>query len=109
MSSRRPSSVLPNALGRLAVALAPTVAGRLVRAELPRATDEQRAAAVAHVRGAVLGMPDLLRCGVGVAAVGYLVTRRVPWLRSRDLPVVTEFVRMVRGLGLAGAHEREIR
>ncbi|WHT19669.1 hypothetical protein N8J89_00810 [Crossiella sp. CA-258035] len=112
MSVRRsPHRQLPGLLGRVAVALAPKVTGALLRVDLPEASAEQRAAAVAHVRGAVLGMPDLLRCGVAVAAVGYLVARRVlgPRVDRLNLPVVAEFVRLTRGLGLAGAVERERR
>ncbi|GAA2814719.1 hypothetical protein [Crossiella cryophila] len=112
MSVRRPSSLsLPALLGRVAAALAPKVTEALLRMELPEASVAQRAAAVAHVRGAILGMPDLLRCGVAVAAVGYLVARRVlgPGVARLNLPVVAEFVRLTRGLGLAGAFEREHR
>lgn len=112
MSERRASFLhLPALLGRMAGALAPSVTKGLLRMELPEATAEQRAAAVAHVRGAVLGMPDLLRCGVGVAALGYLVARWVfgPRVARLNLPLVAEFVRLTRGLGLAGAFERERR
>ncbi len=99
------------------------VASSLLLVDLPDSTPEEREGAGRHVDDSVAAMPDFTRFGVrvaGAAAYGVLCVlargsyrRRPEAERARlaarltgvPLPVLGEFGRLTRGLGLAAVHE----
>lgn len=91
---------------RLAVTTA-ALAEEIIARDLPHLGPTDRDAAVRLVTGAISHLPDSLRPGVSLA--GWAVRTRRLWVRSRwadvDLPVMREYVRLVRGLAVAAACE----
>lgn len=84
-----------------------TLAAEIIARDLPEVCDEDRAAAARLVADAVRSLPDSVRLGVAVA--GAAVRLRRTWAGPRwtdvDLPVMRDYVRLVRGLALAAACE----
>lgn len=96
----------------------------LLRHDLPASTWEERDAAARYVDDCVAAMPDFTRFGVRVAgAAAYSVlcvmargsyrrrseherARLAARLASVPLPVLGEFGRLTRGLGLVAVHEQ---
>jgi len=81
---------------------------RLVARDLPDLPDERRAAVVAFVGHRVATLPTPMRLGVGmvalaVAAAGRLIgpDRVTGLLAAHPLPVLGEYVRLVRSLAYA--------
>jgi hypothetical protein len=81
---------------------------RLVAHDLPDLPDDRRAEVVAFAGRRIVGMPTPMRLGVGVvacavASAGLLVgrTRLTSFLARRPLPVVGDYVRLVRSLTYA--------
>lgn len=89
------------------VSTSTALAEEIIARDLPDVGPERRAAAVRQVGRAVAALPDSVRPGVAVAGRAVLVRRR--WAGERwldtDLPVLREYVRLVRGLALAAACE----
>ncbi len=99
------------------------VATSLVAHDVPDATATELAAAGRYVDESLAAMPDVTRAGVTVASgVAYLalsVLGRAPYRRQSPatrsagavrlvrlpLPVIAEFGRLTRGLGLVGVFE----
>ena len=83
------------------------LADEIIARDLPEVGEEDRAAAVRLVTTAVSSLPDSVRPGVAVA--GTLARVRRTWTGPRwtdaDLPVLRDYVRLVRGLALAAACE----
>lgn len=83
------------------------LADEVIARELPQVRADDRAAAVRLVADAVGSLPDSMRLGVALAGTAVRVRRR--WAGSRwadaDLPVLRDYVRLVRGLALAAACE----
>ena len=76
--------------------------------DLPALPDERRAAVVAFAVRRIDGLPSPMKLGVGliavlVGAVGRIVglRRLVGMLARRPLPVLGDYVRLVRSLGYA--------
>ena len=76
--------------------------------DLPDLPTERRAEVVAFARRRIRGLPSPMRVGVGAVAVGVAgagrvvgLGRLVRLLASRPLPIVGEYVRLVRSLGYA--------
>lgn len=103
--------------------LAALVAVAQLANDVPDARPDEIAAAVRYVDAAISGMPDITRAGVLVASVAAYVVlsalgrspyrRQSAQQRSRtaralgrlNLPVLGEFNRLTRGLGLVGVYE----
>jgi hypothetical protein len=103
------------------------VATAFVRHDVPGVTPVEVEAAAGYVDDCLAAMPDVTRLGVSVASGAAYVVLSVlggaPYLRqSRDtrsrsavrlaalrLPVLSEFTRLTRGLGLVGTFERRMR
>ena len=99
------------------------VATALLRHDLPDATDEEREAAARYVEDCVDAMPDFTRFGVRVSGAAVVATlsalgrrpyrslseddrsRLAARLMSTSLPILGEFGRLTRGLGLVGVLE----
>jgi hypothetical protein len=95
----------------------------LVRNDIPDATDAEVEAAAAKVQASIESMPDFTRFGVRVTATaldvaliaycgepfGHLTPKRQQVLANRlagtSIPVLTEFVRLTRGLGIVSVFE----
>jgi hypothetical protein len=95
----------------------------LVRNDIPDATDDEVEAAAARVQASIESMPDFTRFGVRVTAAaldvalivycgepfGHLAPKRQQVLANRlagtSIPVLTEFVRLTRGLGIVSVFE----
>jgi hypothetical protein len=95
----------------------------LVRNDIPDATHDEIEAAAAKVQTSIESMPDVTRFGVQVTAtaldaalIAYCGERfgRLPVARQQavanrlartSLPVLTEFVRLTRGLGIVSVYE----
>lgn len=100
------------------------VAAALLAHDVPDSTAEERDLASRHVADSVSAMPDFTRFGVRVTGgVVYAVLsvlalapyRSVPERRRTEvalkltrysIPLLGEFVRLTRGLGLVALHER---
>lgn len=100
------------------------VATALLDRDLPDATDAELESASRYVDDSVAAMPDITRAGVRVASTlvyaGLSLLGRAPYRRQSPLvqaelaarlvalrlPVVAEFGRLTRGLGLVGVFER---
>jgi hypothetical protein len=113
----------PALLGRPAPGVASAVSGALLVDDVPDATAAEVEFALANLRDSIAAMPDVLRAGVGIASrvVGgglwgasmgrfgrMSAAARSPYaqrLASAGLPVMAEFTRLSRGLGLAGVYE----
>jgi hypothetical protein len=83
-------------------------ADRLLSLDLPTLPDDRRAEVVAFIARRVDGMPSVTRIGVVVLATavrGVLAlpggSAVVPWLAGHPLPLLAEYVRLVRSLGYA--------
>ena len=97
--------------GRLAHLPGASIAGfcdELLVHDLPDLPAERRAAVVAFAGRRIAGLPTPMRLGVGAVAalVGALArvigrARLVGLLAARPLPVLGEYVRLVRSLGYA--------
>jgi hypothetical protein len=89
------------------VATSAALADEVIARELPGVRADDRAAAVRLVADAIGSLPDSVRPGVAVAGTAVRVRRR--WAGPRwadaDLPVLRDYVRLVRGLALAAACE----
>lgn len=99
------------------------VATALLAHDLPGSTPDERDAAARYVDDCVDAMPDFTRFGVKVSgaavylalsAMGRTSYRRLPEadrarlaarLMNTSLPILGEFGRLTRGLGLVGVHE----
>lgn len=99
------------------------MAAALLASDLPDTSPAEREAAARYVDDSVTGMPDVTRAGVKVASgVVYLalsVLGRAPYrcldprrqsalavkIAAVPLPIVAEFSRLTRGLGLVGVFE----
>ena len=95
----------------------------LVRNDIPDATDDEVEAAAAKVQASIESMPDVTRFGVRITATaldagltaylgesfGRLSQKRQQALAIRladtSLPILTEFVRLTRGLGIVSVYE----
>jgi hypothetical protein len=95
----------------------------LVRNDIPDATYDEVEAAAAQVAASIAKMPDVTRLGVRVTATALnaalsaysgrpfsrLPVERQQVLATRlsrtSLPVLTEFVRLTRGLGIVSVYE----
>jgi hypothetical protein len=95
----------------------------LVRNDIPDATDDEVEAAAAKVQASIESMPDVTRFGVRITATaldaglaaycgesfGRLSPKRQKALAIRladtSLPILTEFVRLTRGLGIVSVYE----
>jgi len=113
----------PHLLGRPAPNVASAVSEALLIDDVPDATAAEVEFALANLRGSIAAMPDVLRAGVGIASrvVGtglwgasmgrfgrMPASARSPYaqrLATAGLPVMAEFTRLSRGLGLAGVYE----
>lgn len=106
MTSRR-ASTGPAASGSRLAATTAVLADEIIARDLPDLAAGPRAAAVRMVLEAVAGLPDSVRPGVSVAAFAVHSLRRWPTARrgAVDLPVMREYVRLVRGLAIAAACE----
>lgn len=100
------------------------VATALVQHDVPDADAAEIAAAGRYVDDCVAAMPDVTRAGVtvasGLAYVALSVIGRAPYRRQSrktrsasavrlagiSLPVISEFSRLTRGLGLVGVFEQ---
>jgi hypothetical protein len=87
--------------------------GEVLAADLPNLPIERRAAAVEFIGARVEGLPSPMRLGVATAAVAMgavarlVGTRRVvAALRRWPIPVLGEYLRLVRSLGYAFVWER---
>lgn len=107
--------------------LAALVAVAQLAHDVPAATPRDVAAAAAYVDDSVASMPDVTRAGVHLASAAAYVAlsviggapyrRQTPERRARSaytlgrvrLPVVAEFNRLTRGLGIVGAYESRSR
>ncbi len=85
-----------------------TFCDELVRRDLPELPDAQRAEVVAFTRRRIARLPSPMRLGVGAVAVlvgaaGRVlgVARVTAFLAARPLPVLGEYVRLVRSLAYA--------
>ena len=81
---------------------------RLVAHDLPDLPEERRATVVAFAGRRIAALPSPMRLGVGVVAlavdgVGRLTGRRrlTSFLAGHPIPVLGEYVRLVRSLALA--------
>lgn len=81
---------------------------RVLANDLPDLDVDQRAEVVAFVQRRVAGMPSPMRVGVGLVAAivgvsGRLIgaDRAVRLVGARPLPLLGEYVRLVRSLGYA--------
>lgn len=83
------------------------LADEIIARDFPELTIEQRDAAVRMVLQAVAGLPDSVRPGVAVAGFAVRSVRRWPpaGRAAVGLPVMREYVRLVRGLTVAAACE----
>lgn len=82
-----------------------TFCDELVRRDLPDLPADRRAEVVAFTRRRIAGLPSPMRLGVGVVAVlvgsaGRVVglPRVAAFLAARPLPVLGEYVRLIRSL-----------
>jgi hypothetical protein len=87
--------------------------GEVLAADLPNLPPERRAAAVDFIGARVGGLPTPMRFGVGAVALatgvaGRVVgTRRVvAVLRRWPIPVLADYLRLVRSLGYAFVWEQ---
>ena len=83
------------------------LADEIIARDLPELRADQRAAAVRMVLEAVAQLPDSVRPGVSVASFAVRAVRRWPGSRGGAvaLPVLRDYVRLVRGLSVAAACE----
>ncbi len=99
------------------------VATALLAHDLPGSTEQERLEAAHYVDDSVAAMPDVTRAGVQLASaavyVALSVMARAPYRRvdprrqskiaaklaSFPLPILGEFSRLTRGLGLVGVYE----
>lgn len=100
------------------------VALALLAHDVPDSSASERSSAASYVDESVAAMPDVTRAGVTMASIVVYVVlsimgrrpfRRLPAQRQSELaarlasvslPVLGEFVRLTRGLGLVGVYER---
>jgi hypothetical protein len=87
--------------------------GEVLAADLPNLPPERRAAAVDFIAARVARLPTPMRLGVGAVAVATGIAARVVGtrrvvavLRRRPLPVLGEYLRLVRSLGYAFVWEQ---
>lgn len=92
--------------GPLAGALVAPFADRLLALDLPSLEADRREQVVAFATRRVDGMPSIMRIGVLIIAAAVRVVMVVPgggavvgFLGRRPLPLVGEYVRLVRSLG----------
>lgn len=103
------------------------VATALLAHDLPDSSISERRRAASYVEESVAAMPDVTRAGVRLASIvvyaGLSVMARTPFRRAPlsrqsalagrlgavSLPVLGEFVRLTRGLGLVGIYEERTR
>lgn len=106
---------------------AATVAMALVAHDVPDATASEVAGAGRYVEDSLAAMPDVTRAGVrfasGIVYVALSLLGRAPYgsqdaatrtasavrLAGTSLPVVSEFNKLTRGLGLVGVYELRTR
>jgi hypothetical protein len=99
------------------------VSAALLASDLPASTTAERAASCRYVDLSVAAMPDVTRAGVRAAAAavytaltvmgGRRFRRQSPERRAElatrlaavQLPILSEFTRLTRGLGLVGVYE----
>ena len=83
------------------------LADEIIARDLPELEAPQRDAAVRMVLEAIAGLPDSIRPGVSIAGLAVHAVRRWPAARRRaaELPIMREYVRLVRGLAIAAACE----
>jgi hypothetical protein len=83
-------------------------ADRLLSIDFPALDDQRRSKVVAFTSGRVDGMPSVMRVGVLAIAAMLCAVMALPgggavvgFLARRPLPLVGEYVRLVRSLGYA--------